>query len=206
MTQRRSKESVRAAKKPAGKKPSKSPARKKNTDAKGRFVAGNDFCFKPGNELWRKGLAVTRVYETPEALWEAACGYFQWAQNSPYKEQRSAQYLGGFVYGNVDKVRAFTISGLCLYLGMSREWFNSLPKKEPIFSYVIGMIRDVIWEQKFTAAAAGLLDAGLIARELGIKDGLDTRNLNANLNADAKSPAEVRENLELFNQVLEQAV
>lgn len=201
MTQRRSKESVRAAKKPAAKKARKSPAREKKRERN----SGN---FKPGNELWRRALHARRQYNTPEELWAAAQAYFEWALANALREERAQLWAaaGKYVRDHANKLRAFTIAGFCLHAGVSREWFYSVSKTSPEFKDVIELIRDVIWEQKFTAAAAGLLDVSIISRELNLAETTNNRNLNTNLNGDDKAPEDLKAHLELFNQVLEKAV
>lgn len=199
MTQRRSKESVKAAKKPAAKKARKSPEKKHGP---------NRTSFKPGNELWRRSLDARRVYNTPAELWAAAQAYFEWAIANALQEERAQLWAAAGVYvrDKANKLRAFTIVGFCLHAGITRRWFCSVADTSPEFKDVIELIRDVIWEQKFTAAAAGLLDHTLIARELNLAETTNNRNLNTNLNGDDKAPEDLKAHLELFNQVLEKAV
>jgi hypothetical protein len=75
-------------------------------------------------------------------------------------------------------MRAFTMAGLCRYLRCNTKYFNdfneSIKGKEDEmskgFSEVITLIYDTLYEQKFTGAAAGFLNANLISRELGLAD------------------------------------
>lgn len=128
--------------------------------------------FKPGNEIWRLGLSVRRVYSTPEELLAAACAYFDWAAEQSLNEDQSQFWTktGTFVRNHKAHARAFTIEGLCLHAGIRRAWFYEVVKTSPEFADTVEWIRSVIWEQKFTLAAAGLLNPGLIARELGLAD------------------------------------
>ena len=76
-------------------------------------------------------------------------------------------------------MRAPTIHGLCLYLGISREtWYKYA--KDGNFSDIIKAITDTFYEQKFAGAASGLLKENIIARELGLAD----RQISDNRNID----------------------
>lgn len=67
-----------------------------------------------------------------------------------------------------------TMSQLCFYLNCNEAYFRNfklqLPEGEKDFNAVIRDIEQVIYNQKFQGAAAGLLDANIIARDLGLKD------------------------------------
>ena len=75
-------------------------------------------------------------------------------------------------------MRPFTLHGLCLYLDCNTMYFsqfaNSLDGKtdqlSKDFSFVVTRIRETIYNQKFSGAAAGFLNANIIARDLGLKD------------------------------------
>jgi hypothetical protein len=57
-----------------------------------------------------------------------------------------------------------------------RDFKESELGKTNDFSQIIARIENVIYSQKFTAAAAGLLNANIIARELGLADKQDVTN------------------------------
>ena len=62
-----------------------------------------------------------------------------------------------------------TISGLCLFLDICENtWTNY--KKQPDFLSITLEVEKVIYNQKFTGASADLLNANIIARELGLAD------------------------------------
>ena len=69
-------------------------------------------------------------------------------------------------------MRAMTIAGLCLFLGISHEtWSNYRDKKD--FIGVTTWAEQIIYNQKFTGAAADMLNANIIARDLGLSDKKD---------------------------------
>ena len=72
-------------------------------------------------------------------------------------------------------MRAYTLHGLCLYLNCNTNYFldfkrslSNNPDKD--FSSVITCIEQTIYTQKFTGAAAEMLNPNIIARDLGLSD------------------------------------
>ena len=82
------------------------------------------------------------------------------------------RYVGANTVGvEIPRMRPFTIMGLCLYLGVHSGYFWEMKKKgSEEFQYMAGCIEDVVYEQKFTGAATGLLNEGIIIRELGLRN------------------------------------
>lgn len=121
------------------------------------------------NTYWKlaKGFAagVDRKY-TPVELWEIALNYFDWVDNNPLKEDK---VFGTGARMKVNKMRAMTIRGFCLYAGISTQTFNNYSNEDE-YTDVISHIRDIIYVYKFEGAAAGLLDVNIIARELGLSE------------------------------------
>lgn len=127
--------------------------------------------FLPGNRFWEARSSHGRkpIFETPEALWDAACQYFAWVEANPLYEDRLVTFQGEATHEPVAKMRAMTIAGLCLFLDISRQGWHEYCAK-PDFSDVTSRIDDVIRSQKFAGAAADLLNANIIARDLGLAD------------------------------------
>ena len=129
-----------------------------------------------GNEFWklRSKHGRDKLFETPELLWQAACEYFEWCEKNPLIEEKVFQYQGEIVRAEVKKMRAMTLSQLCFYLNCNEAYFRqfklSLPKGEQDFSTVIDEIEKIIYNQKFQGASADLLNANIIARDLGLSD------------------------------------
>lgn len=135
--------------------------------------------FPIGNQYWRLRSKHGRdkLFTTPELLWEAACEYFQWCQDNPLKEVKAFAYQGEVTTAELPKMRAMTISGLCLYLHCNEDYFRqfrlNLRPEEKDFSWVLDQIEATIYNQKFQGAAADLLNASIIARELGLAEKTD---------------------------------
>ncbi len=72
----------------------------------------------------------------------------------------------------IAKMRAMTLEGLCVFLGISRRTWPNYKDKED-FLPVIEMVEDTMRDQKLSGAAAGLLNANIIARDLKLRDTVD---------------------------------
>lgn len=110
-----------------------------------------------------------KIFSGPEELLEAADEYFTWCNNHPLKSQVVFHHKGELTYGDVGKMRSFTISGMCTYIGISTGTYERY-RKDPEMREAIALLDDIIRTQKFEAAAADLLNANLIARDLGISE------------------------------------
>lgn len=124
-----------------------------------------------GNRFWeaRTKHGRDKLFASSDALWEACCEYFQWVEENPLWENKVAQFQGGVVDMPVAKMRAMTIGGLCLFLDIDRSTWTAWKTVED-FSTIVSRAEEVIYSQKFSGAAADLLNANIIARELGLKD------------------------------------
>lgn len=132
-----------------------------------------------GNRFWelRSEKGAKALFESPKEMYKAACEYFEWCEDNPLIE---TDYRGKDAdVVKIPRVRAFTMEGLCMYLGCSTSYFRvfkhdvSTGKKDEkykAFLTVIGAIEDIIRRQKFENAAAGFLQWNIIARDLGLKD------------------------------------
>ena len=117
-----------------------------------------------------------------ESLWDAACEYFDWVEKHPLWEDKSTVQQGVPVENNVAKMRAMTIHGLCLFLDIDQQTLANYGSKAGYEDYfgVVGKIHSVIADQKFSGAAAGLLNANIIARDLGLTDKQSSELTGAN--------------------------
>jgi hypothetical protein len=131
-----------------------------------------------GNQFWkiRSKHGRDKLFATPKLMLEAACEYFQWCDKHPlieidFKGKDATQV-------KLPRMRAYTLHGLSLYLDCNTVYFaqfegNLKGKEDKMskdFSKVITHIREIIYNQKFTGAAAGFLNANIIARDLGLAD------------------------------------
>ena len=124
-----------------------------------------------GNQFWKARSKHGRdlIFKNPETLWPSCCEYFEWVEANPLYEDRLFSYQGEVVHEPAAKMRAMTLDGLCIFLDVSfQTWLNY--KKREDFLDIIGRVENIIRVQKFTGAAAGLLNPNVIARELELAD------------------------------------
>lgn len=122
-----------------------------------------------GNKFW---VARARHGRRPrfadsESLWISCVDYFDWVEAHPLKEEKIFTWQGKVISTEVSKMRAMTINGLCLHLGIDITTWRDYRKKNG-FSSVSERVEQIIYEQKFTGAAAGLFNTSIIARDLGL--------------------------------------
>lgn len=136
--------------------------------------------FLPGNRFWeaRSSAGPKPKFDGPEPLWAACLEYFAWVEANPLHEAKAFSYEGKVTIASLPKMRAMTIGGLCLFLDVTerqwREWRDERPDLLP----VITQAERVIFEQKFSGAAADLLNANIIARDLGLADKKEVTGAN----------------------------
>jgi hypothetical protein len=140
--------------------------------------ADGSYVFAPGNQLWKLALRAglsKRLYLDPQDLLEEVCGYFKWLEDNPLFESKLVSYEGSSSIEEIPKMRAATIGGMCLYLGIDestwRAWRSQRDaghraELSAIIKFAEGFIRD----QKFGGAASGLLNATIISRDLGLTE------------------------------------
>ncbi|WP_227731548.1 DNA-packaging protein [Yersinia proxima] len=124
-----------------------------------------------GNRFWeaRSSHGRNPKFESADALWAACCEYFEWVEANPLWEMKAFAYQGEVTQEKIAKMRAMTLAGLCLFLDVSDDtWRNYRANKD--FLGVVTQVESVIYSQKFAGAAADLLNANIIARDLGLAD------------------------------------
>lgn len=164
-----------------------------------------------GNQFWRLRSTHGRnkLFATPELMWDAACEYFEWIQKNPLKEEQIVnkawteeiekglkkdgtpiiiKITHPYSIAELNKMRPFTIQGLCHYLDCNVVYFNqfeyALEEKgenqtdeDKDFSKILTRIRETIYRQKFEGSASGFLNSNIIARDLGL---VDKKNVTKN--------------------------
>lgn len=93
--------------------------------------------------------------------------YFEWVDDNPLWEDKLVTFQGDATHEPVAKMRAMTIGGLCIFLDISQHAWGEYRNRED-FGPVAKKIEDIIRNQKFSGAAADLLNANIIARDLGL--------------------------------------
>ena len=124
-----------------------------------------------GNRFWeaRAKHGRDKIFSTDEVLWTSACEYFVWVEDNPLEEDKVNFYQGEPFHDKITKMRAMTLEGLWLFLDIAKTTWYAYKERED-FKAVIERIENVVKQQKFAGAAADLLNANIIARDLGLKD------------------------------------
>lgn len=148
-------------------------------------------------QLWKQSnpLDKKKKFETPKAMLEAACSYFNFIDKNPFYRAEAKVVEGQIENASVPVMRAYTWDGLCIFLGIGEAYFREFRRKtiehsDPDYVTVIEWIGKVIKNQKFTGAASGFFNAQIISRDLGLVDKVD--NINRNYNSVELSKVEIK--------------
>lgn len=127
--------------------------------------------FEKGNRWWEARSTHGRrpLFADPDALFSAAMEYVEWTEANPLMEAKAFAYEGKVTLQELPKMRAMTITGLCIFLDIDETTWRDYRTK-PDFSTVCTRVEAMIRQQKFTGAAADLLNPSIIARDLGLAD------------------------------------
>jgi hypothetical protein len=118
------------------------------------------------NQFWklRSTHGREKLFATPDLMWDAACEYFEWCEENPLIEIDFRGKDSDEV--RIPKMRPYTLQGLCRYLDCNTVYFNQFEKAlrekddemSKGFSQIVTRIREAVYEQKFSGAAAGFLN------------------------------------------------
>lgn len=120
-----------------------------------------------GNQFWKLRSSHGRKpkFSNPEDLESACYAYFEQVEANPIMVETSTK--NGIV--KLARQRPFTVAGLCVFLDISEDtWANY--KKDKDLIGVTTRIDQVMRSQKFEGASAGIFNANIIARDLGLAD------------------------------------
>lgn len=110
-----------------------------------------------------------RAFYGAQDLLIEVVAYFKWCDENPLQEEKIFQFKGSVIRAETDKVRPYTKKGLCTFLGIPESRLASY-KLQSEYADAMEMIEQVIFTQKFENAAAGLMNATIISRDLGLAD------------------------------------
>lgn len=139
--------------------------------------------FPKGNEMWKMRSKSGRPmkFDNPQEMIDAACEYFRWCDDNPLI---SIDFKGkDAVKVEIPKMRAYTLTGLCLFMGVNDRYWHHFKARclsaedseetMKAFLPVMEHIESIIFEQKFTGAAADMLNPQIISKDLGLTDKID---------------------------------
>ena len=127
-------------------------------------------------ELWeialdnfKRSVGKPRIFPTPEHMLRDCSEYFQWVKDNPLYESKAFAYQGEITIASLPKMRAMTLDGMQMYVGITGVGWMEYRKRSE-YSRVVAYLEKGIRDQKFVGAAADLLNANIIARDLGLRD------------------------------------
>lgn len=113
-----------------------------------------------------------KKFKTPRDLWDAAVKYFDWVIDTPILEEKAFAHQGDITLTSVAKARPMLIERLCSFIELDYSNYTRYRKDEK-FKPVCDHIDAIIRAQKFEGAAAGIFNASIISRDLGLKENMD---------------------------------
>jgi hypothetical protein len=131
--------------------------------------------FTTGNSWWeaRSSHGRNPIFSTADELFAACLEYFEWNEANPLYKDQLVTFQGAATHEPVAQMRAMTLHGLCMFLDIGRGTWNQWRETRPDFAEVIARVEDAIFRQKFEGASADLLNANIIARDLGLAEKKD---------------------------------
>ena len=109
------------------------------------------------------------MFDTAEEFLLEAIDYFQWVDTHPMREEVPFHYKGGVLRHSQPRMRPYTLQGLATFLGVDYLTLRAY-RDHPILGEAMRMCDQIIYTQKFEGAAANMLNANIISRELGLAD------------------------------------
>jgi len=154
-----------------------------------------------GNKYWEFRNKHGRNYKyEPDQLWDEAVKYFEWVEENPLIQDHVIAFQGVATHEPLEKMRAMTIGGFCLFADITFQTFCNYKDSQDFFE-VITRIEEIIKEQKFTGAAAELLNPNIIARDLGLSE--KTEQTNSGKQEIVVSSKEEKETIDKLFEKLE---
>ena len=131
-----------------------------------------------GNQYWkiRSSHGANPKFTNGEDLWDACVEYFEWVEANPLQEQKIVSSKGEPVYKSINKMRAMTITGLCVFLDTTVATWKTWRDDRKDLIEVITKVEQIIRTQKFEGASADLLNPKIIARDLGLADSTNVKS------------------------------
>lgn len=133
-------------------------------------------------ELWEhRKPGKPRAFNSPEEMYHRAIDYFKWCKEKMILEDKLFHHQGEVIHDTVYHERAMTQAGLCAFLNIGVSTWHDYKTKHPEYSEVTAAIEDVMFDSKFSGAAAGIFNANIIARDLGLADKTEMKFDNASV-------------------------
>jgi hypothetical protein len=127
-----------------------------------------------GNRFWlaRTTYGRDKLFTSPEILRRACIEYFDYNENNPIMIAETVKFMGSASITEVPTMSPLTVGALCLFLNIDYKTWRNYATGEGYEDYfqVCEWAENVIRHQKFSGACAGVFNASIIARDLGLAD------------------------------------
>lgn len=135
--------------------------------------------------------------DTAKDLWEYGMIYFQWCDANPMQKPeliRSGADAGKIIYLPIP--RPYTDIGLCLHLGLTREWLYDVAnqKENNDFKAAAQKLLQMIYTQKLEYAIVGIFSPVISAKVLGLKDNEKQNQQSPTVNITVEQGPKLLEN------------
>lgn len=142
------------------------PRYNEGRDKKGRFIKGQ--------KAWKNYSSHGRnpKFDDPDKLFDACCEYLEYAHENPLLEDQIFSTRNGIEHEPAEKMRATTIEGLCAYIRISKTTWAKYRENEALKD-IVDLVENIMFDRSIGGAAAGLLNANIIARYLSLSDKQD---------------------------------
>ncbi|TQE99543.1 MAG: hypothetical protein FKY71_08170 [Spiribacter salinus] len=122
-----------------------------------------------------------RLFLGPQDFLDACVGYFEWCVEHPLLEEELFHNKGEVVRADRNRVRAFTKQGLATYLGIPVKKLYYFKEKGGEWQEAVELVDQIIHNQKFEHAAANMLNASIVSRDLGLADKVDNTSTDGTM-------------------------
>lgn len=142
--------------------------------------------------LWQLASTLPRdqVFVKATVLIEAAKEYFEWCDNNPRYQTQIVKHKLQWDTIDVELKRPYTMSGLCMYLGVANSYFRTM-KAELAERYEAGRISEdelqvyaamewieqIVFTDQIEGAATGQYSAVIMTRLNGLADNVNNTNM-----------------------------
>ena len=129
-----------------------------------------------GNSFWksRSKHGRDKLFATPEELLNAATEYFEYCDNNPWVQRKVVETDKGVMVTETPTQKPYSLAGFRHFVGASNSWLTNFKKDcSDDFLRVIEEIENFIANQQWEGASVGAFNANIIARTLGLKEGVD---------------------------------
>lgn len=133
---------------------------------------------------------------SPEDLLAFAKEYMTWTYKNPLPDEKVFHHRGLITRANVPRYRPASLKGFCSWLQVHISKIEYWKRQSAEFAKAVQFIIQRFEDYNYQLAAAGLLDPGFIARDLGMYEKVDPSTLPNNQYQDEMSIDEVKKEAE----------